>query len=128
MNMAPSRKHAPCWATQRRRSRGPLGESDLAGARRHVQQAGREADRALLEPLGDEPLHLRELGVRRRPVVGPHGDHAHGAVRDEHPEQLLQPEKEALLRHLNELQTKPLEQLMTARDQRLRGYGVYSVG
>jgi acetyl-CoA carboxylase alpha subunit len=36
--------------------------------------------------------------------------------------------KEALLRHLNELQARPLEQLMTSRDQRLRGYGVYSVG
>ena len=36
--------------------------------------------------------------------------------------------KDALLRHLNELQAKPLEQLMKAREQRLRGYGVYSVG
>ena len=35
--------------------------------------------------------------------------------------------KDALLRHLNDLQAKPLEQLMKAREQRLRGYGVYSV-
>jgi acetyl-CoA carboxylase alpha subunit len=36
--------------------------------------------------------------------------------------------KDALLRHLNDLQSKSLEQLMKSREQRLRNYGVYSVG
>jgi acetyl-CoA carboxylase carboxyl transferase subunit alpha len=36
--------------------------------------------------------------------------------------------KDALLRHLGELQAKPLEQVLEARQQRLRGYGVYSEG
>jgi acetyl-CoA carboxylase carboxyl transferase subunit alpha len=48
-----------------------------------------------------------------------------GAHRD--PQAMADALKDALLRHLNDLQSKPLEQMMMAREQRLRGYGVYSV-
>jgi acetyl-CoA carboxylase alpha subunit len=34
--------------------------------------------------------------------------------------------KAALLRHLGDLQSRPLDVLMKMRDERLRGYGVYS--
>ena len=34
--------------------------------------------------------------------------------------------KAALLRHLGDLQSRPLEALLKIRDERLRGYGVYS--
>jgi acetyl-CoA carboxylase carboxyl transferase subunit alpha len=49
-----------------------------------------------------------------------------GAHRD--PQAMADTLKDALLRHLNDLQAKPLEQLMKVREQRLRSYGVYSVG
>jgi acetyl-CoA carboxylase carboxyl transferase subunit alpha len=49
-----------------------------------------------------------------------------GAHRD--PQAMADTLKDALLRHLNDLQAKSVEQLMKTREQRLRGYGVYSVG
>ena len=50
---------------------------------RRVGQAGREADRALLERLGQQPLHVRELVGGGRAVVGAHRDHPDRPVRRE---------------------------------------------
>ena len=41
---------------------------------RRVGQPGRQPDRALLERLGQQPLHVGELVRRRRPVVVAHRD------------------------------------------------------
>ena len=50
---------------------------------RRVGQTGREADRALLERLGQQPLHVRQLVGRRRTVVVAHRAHADRPVRRE---------------------------------------------
>ena len=48
-----------------------------------VGETGREPDRALLQRLGEQPLHVRELVVGRRPVVVAHRAHADRPVRRE---------------------------------------------
>jgi acetyl-CoA carboxylase carboxyl transferase subunit alpha len=84
----------------------------------------RSADKKDLaaEAMGVSAERIAKLGVVDEVLKEPLG----GAHRD--PQAMSDTLKEALLRHLNELQSRPLEQLMTSRDQRLRGYGVYSVG
>jgi acetyl-CoA carboxylase carboxyl transferase subunit alpha len=84
----------------------------------------RSADKKDLaaEAMGVSAERIARLGVVDEVLREPLG----GAHRD--PQAMSDTLKEALLRHLNELQAKPLEQLMSSRDQRLRGYGVYSVG
>jgi acetyl-CoA carboxylase carboxyl transferase subunit alpha len=84
----------------------------------------RSADKKDLaaEAMGVSAERIAKLGVVDEVLKEPLG----GAHRD--PQMMSDTLKEALLRHLNELQSRPLEQLMTSRDQRLRGYGVYSVG
>jgi acetyl-CoA carboxylase carboxyl transferase subunit alpha len=49
-----------------------------------------------------------------------------GAHRD--PQVMADTVKDALLRHLGELQALPLEQVVAKRQERLRNYGVYSEG
>ena len=84
----------------------------------------RSADKKDLaaEAMGVSAERIAKLGIVDEVLKEPLG----GAHRD--PQAMSDSLKEALLRHLNELQSKPLEQLMTSREQRLRGYGVYSVG
>jgi acetyl-CoA carboxylase carboxyl transferase subunit alpha len=84
----------------------------------------RSADKKDLaaEAMGVSAERIAKLGVVDEVLKEPLG----GAHRD--PQAMADTLKDALLRHLNELQAKPLEQLMKTREQRLRGYGVYSVG
>jgi acetyl-CoA carboxylase carboxyl transferase subunit alpha len=74
------------------------------------------------EAMGVSAERIAKLGgivdeVLKEPLGGAHRD----------PQAMADTLKDALLRNLNELQAKPVEQLMKAREQRLRGYGVYSV-
>lgn len=84
----------------------------------------RSADKKDLaaEAMGVSAERIAKLGVVDEVLKEPLG----GAHRD--PQMMSDTLKEALLRHLDELQARPLEQLMTSREQRLRGYGVYSAG
>jgi acetyl-CoA carboxylase carboxyl transferase subunit alpha len=84
----------------------------------------RSADKKDLaaEAMGVSAERIAKLGVVDEVLKEPLG----GAHRD--PQMMSDTLKEALLRHLNELQAKSLEQLMSSREQRLRGYGVYSDG
>jgi acetyl-CoA carboxylase carboxyl transferase subunit alpha len=74
------------------------------------------------EAMGVSAERIAKLGVVDEVIKEPLG----GAHRD--PQLMADSVKEALLRHLNELQARPLEQLMKSREERLRGYGVYSEG
>jgi acetyl-CoA carboxylase carboxyl transferase subunit alpha len=83
----------------------------------------RSADKKDLaaEAMGVSAERIAKLGgvvdeVLREPLGGAHRD----------PQMMADTVKDALLRHLNELQAKPLEQLMKSRELRLRNYGVYS--
>jgi acetyl-CoA carboxylase carboxyl transferase subunit alpha len=84
----------------------------------------RSADKKDLaaEAMGVSAERIAKLGVVDEVIKEPLG----GAHRD--PQQMADSVKEVLLRRLNELQLLPLEQLMKGREQRLRGYGVYSEG
>jgi acetyl-CoA carboxylase carboxyl transferase subunit alpha len=73
------------------------------------------------EAMGVSAERIAKLGVVDEVIKEPLG----GAHRD--PQLMADSVKEALLRHLSELQAFPLEQLMKSREERLRGYGVYSV-
>jgi acetyl-CoA carboxylase carboxyl transferase subunit alpha len=72
------------------------------------------------EAMGVSAERIAKLGVVDEVLKEPLG----GAHRD--PQVMADTLKEALLRHLGELQLLPLEQLLRNREQRLRGYGVYS--
>jgi acetyl-CoA carboxylase carboxyl transferase subunit alpha len=82
----------------------------------------RSADKKDLaaEAMGVSAERIAKLGVVDEVIKEPLG----GAHRD--PQAIADAVKEALLRRLNELQTLSIDQLMTARQERLRGYGVYS--
>lgn len=84
----------------------------------------RSADKKDLaaEAMGISAERIARLGVVDEVVKEPLG----GAHRD--PQMMADSVKEALLRHLSELQSLSVEQLVAARDKRLRGYGVYSEG
>jgi acetyl-CoA carboxylase carboxyl transferase subunit alpha len=84
----------------------------------------RSADKKDLaaEAMGVSAERIAKLGVVDEVLKEPLG----GAHRD--PQAMADTLKDALLRHLNELQAKPLDQVIKAREQRLRSYGVYSVG
>lgn len=84
----------------------------------------RSADKKDLaaEAMGVSAERIAKLGVVDEVLKEPLG----GAHRD--PQMMADTLKDALLRHLNDLQSKPLDQLMKSREQRLRNYGVYSVG
>lgn len=84
----------------------------------------RSADKKDLaaETMGISAERIAKLGVVDEVVREPLG----GAHRD--PQMMADGVKEALLRHLGELQAMSVEQLVAARDKRLREYGVYSEG
>src|SRR5690606_510858 len=84
----------------------------------------RSADKKDLaaEAMGVSAERIAKLGVVDEVLKEPLG----GAHRD--PQQMADSVKDALLRRLDELQTRPLEELLKLRAERLRGYGVYSDG
>jgi acetyl-CoA carboxylase carboxyl transferase subunit alpha len=82
----------------------------------------RSADKKDLaaEAMGISAERIAKLGVVDEVIKEPLG----GAHRD--PQMMCDSVREALLRHLNELQAQPLDQLLAARQKRLRDYGVYN--
>jgi acetyl-CoA carboxylase carboxyl transferase subunit alpha len=72
------------------------------------------------EAMGLSAERIAKLGVVDEVIREPLG----GAHRD--PQAMADSVKEALLRRLGELQTLPVEQVVRARQERLRQYGVYS--
>ncbi|HLS81415.1 MAG TPA: acetyl-CoA carboxylase carboxyltransferase subunit alpha [Steroidobacter sp.] len=84
----------------------------------------RSADKKDLaaEAMGVSAERIAKLGVVDEVLKEPLG----GAHRD--PQAMADDVKAALLRRLDELQTRPLEELLKLRAERLRGYGVYSDG
>ncbi|PZN31665.1 MAG: acetyl-CoA carboxylase carboxyl transferase subunit alpha [Proteobacteria bacterium] len=71
------------------------------------------------EAMGVSAERIAKLGVVDEVIKEPLG----GAHRD--PQQMSDTLKEALVRHLAELQAKPLDQVLTEREQRVRNYGVF---
>ena len=84
----------------------------------------RSADKKDLaaEAMGISAERIAKLGVVDEVIKEPLG----GAHRD--PQVMADSVKDALLRHLGELQALPVEQVVANRQERLRGYGVYSEG
>lgn len=82
----------------------------------------RSADKKDLaaEAMGVSAERIAKLGVVDEVIREPLG----GAHRD--PQAMAEAVRDSVLRHLQDLQSKPLEQVMSARAQRLRSYGVYS--
>lgn len=82
----------------------------------------RSADKKDLaaEAMGVSAERIAKLGVVDEVIKEPLG----GAHRD--PQAMAESVRESITRHLDELQSKSIEQLMTNRAQRLRSYGVYS--
>jgi acetyl-CoA carboxylase carboxyl transferase subunit alpha len=74
------------------------------------------------EAMGLSAERIARLGVVDEVIKEPLG----GAHRD--PQAMGDSVKEALLRRLGELQTLPIEQVIKARQERLRAYGVYNEG
>src|SRR6185295_15077311 len=84
----------------------------------------RSADKKDLaaEAMGVSAERIAKLGIVDEVIKEPLG----GAHRD--PQVMADSVKDALLRHLGELQALPVEQVVANRQERLRGYGVYSEG
>jgi acetyl-CoA carboxylase carboxyl transferase subunit alpha len=84
----------------------------------------RSADKKDLaaEAMGISAERIAKLGLVDEVVKEPLG----GAHRD--PQVMADTVKEAVLRHLHELQSTSVDVLMENRHKRLRGYGVYSEG
>ena len=82
----------------------------------------RSADKKDLaaEAMGVSAERIAKLGVVDEVLKEPLG----GAHRD--PQAMAESVRSAIARHLDELQSRSLEQLMETRAQRLRNYGVYS--
>lgn len=82
----------------------------------------RSADKKDLaaEAMGVSAERIAKLGVVDEVIKEPLG----GAHRD--PQAMAESVREALLRHLKELQSQPIEQILSRRAERLRNYGVYS--
>jgi acetyl-CoA carboxylase carboxyl transferase subunit alpha len=82
----------------------------------------RSADKKDLaaEAMGVSAERIAKLGVVDEVIREPLG----GAHRD--PQMMAESVRDSIVRHLGELQAKSHEQLMNARAQRLRSYGVYS--
>ena len=72
------------------------------------------------EAMGVSAERIAKLGVVDEVVKEPLG----GAHRD--PQMMADNVKAALLRHLGDLQSRPVDALMKAREERLRSYGVFS--
>jgi acetyl-CoA carboxylase carboxyl transferase subunit alpha len=84
----------------------------------------RSADKKDLaaEAMGVSAERIAKLGVVDEVIREPLG----GAHRD--PQAMVDAVKDSILRHLNDLQAKPLDQVLANRAQRIRNYGVYSEG
>lgn len=84
----------------------------------------RSADKKDLaaEAMGVSAERIAKLGVVDEVIKEPLG----GAHRD--PQMMADNLKDVLLRQLRELQSMSIDQLMSAREKRLRGYGVFSEG
>jgi acetyl-CoA carboxylase carboxyl transferase subunit alpha len=84
----------------------------------------RSADKKDLaaEAMGVSAERIAKLGIVDEVIKEPLG----GAHRD--PQVMADTVKDALTRHLGELQTLPIEQVVAKRQERLRNYGVYSEG
>jgi acetyl-CoA carboxylase carboxyl transferase subunit alpha len=84
----------------------------------------RRADKKDLaaEAMGVSAERIAKLGVVDEVIKEPLG----GAHRD--PQLMSDTVKDSIVRHLSDLQAKPLDQLMSQRAQRLRGYGMYKEG
>jgi acetyl-CoA carboxylase carboxyl transferase subunit alpha len=84
----------------------------------------RSADKKDLaaEAMGVSAERIAKLGIVDEVIKEPLG----GAHRD--PQVMADTVKDALLRHLGELQTLSIEQVVAKRQERLRNYGVYSEG
>jgi acetyl-CoA carboxylase carboxyl transferase subunit alpha len=82
----------------------------------------RSADKKDLaaEAMGVSAERIAKLGVVDEVIKEPLG----GAHRD--PQAMAESVRNSITRHLDELQSKSIEQLMETRAQRLRNYGVYS--
>jgi acetyl-CoA carboxylase carboxyl transferase subunit alpha len=74
------------------------------------------------EAMGVSAERIAKLGVVDEVIREPLG----GAHRD--PQAMAESVRDSVLRHLQDLQAKPIEQVLSTRAQRLRGYGVYSDG
>ncbi len=74
------------------------------------------------EAMGISAERIAKLGVVDEVLKEPLG----GAHRD--PQAMADVVKEAVLRQLADLESRPLDQLMNTRAERLRGYGQYSDG
>ena len=74
------------------------------------------------EAMGVSAERIAKLGVVDEVIREPLG----GAHRD--PQVMAESVRDCVMRHLQDLQAKPIEQVMSARAQRLRSYGVYSDG
>jgi acetyl-CoA carboxylase carboxyl transferase subunit alpha len=72
------------------------------------------------EAMGISAERIAKLGVVDEVIREPLG----GAHRD--PQAMAEAVRDSILRHLHDLQSKSIDQVMNARAQRLRGYGVYS--
>ena len=81
----------------------------------------RSADKKDLaaEAMGVSAERIAKLGVVDEVIREPLG----GAHRD--PQAMAEAVRDSILRHLHELQSKPVEQVMSERTHRLRSYGVY---
>jgi len=84
----------------------------------------RSADKKDLaaEAMGVSAERIAKLGIVDEVIKEPLG----GAHRD--PQVMADTVKDALLRHLGELQALSLDQVVEKRQERLRNYGVYSEG
>jgi acetyl-CoA carboxylase carboxyl transferase subunit alpha len=84
----------------------------------------RSADKKDLaaEAMGVSAERIAKLGVVDEVIKEPLG----GAHRD--PQLMSDTVKDSIVRYLSDLQAKPLDQLMSQRAQRLRGYGMYKEG
>jgi acetyl-CoA carboxylase carboxyl transferase subunit alpha len=84
----------------------------------------RSADKKDLaaEAMGIGAERIARLGVVDEVVKEPLG----GAHRD--PQLMADTLKEALLRHLKELEALPVDELLAQRDKKLRAYGVFNEG
>jgi acetyl-CoA carboxylase carboxyl transferase subunit alpha len=81
----------------------------------------RSADKKDLaaEAMGVSAERIAKLGVVDEVIKEPLG----GAHRD--PQMMAEAVRDSIVRHLDDLQAKSVDQLMAARAQRLRGYGMY---
>jgi acetyl-CoA carboxylase carboxyl transferase subunit alpha len=74
------------------------------------------------DAMGGTAERLKKLGLVDEVLKEPHG----GAHRD--PQAMAEVVKQSMLKHLNELRSMPVTQLLDARQARLRSFGVFREG